>query len=212
MEHLFEKLKAMRKTTADTEGDSSYYLITGLGNPGREYEGNRHNVGFMVLNEIAKKLGVTFSRVEHRALIAKTQYQDRRILLAKPQTFMNLSGQAVGGLSRFYKVPLAQILIIYDDVDLDYEAVRLRPSGGTAGQKGMKSITEVLGTQEFPRLRVGIGRPPGRMKTPDYVLQNFSKQQQESLPFILSRATEAGLKFVTDGVASVMNEYNQKPT
>ncbi len=205
MKKLLKKITAKFVDTQDKP-----YLIIGLGNPGREYQNNRHNVGFMVVGEIAKKLGVEFSRVQSNALVTKGEYRGSRIILAKPRTFMNNSGQAAGALARFYKVPQAQILIVYDEVDLDYEVIRLRPEGGSAGHNGMKSIFKTFGTEEFPRLRVGVGRPPGKMPTPAYVLQDFSKQQKETLPFLLDKASDASLKFVSDGITSAMNEFNQK--
>jgi PTH1 family peptidyl-tRNA hydrolase len=184
------------------------YLIAGLGNPGREYLGNRHNIGFMLLDRLASRLQVTFSRLESRALVTKAGYQDHRLILAKPQTYMNLSGQAVGSLLRFYKVPLEQLLVVYDDVDLPFGALRMRPTGGSAGQKGMASIIERLGSQNFPRLRIGIGRPPGRMDAAAYVLQDFSRQEADELIQVLDRAAEAVLTFVTEGITEAMNRYN----
>jgi PTH1 family peptidyl-tRNA hydrolase len=122
---------------------------------------------------------------------------------------MKLSGQAVGALLRFYKLPLEQMLVVYDDADLPLETIRMRPEGGSAGQKGVRSIIEQLGTETFPRLRIGIGRPPGKMKTPSYVLQNFSGDEKEALPFVLARATDAMLTFVTEGIDAAMNGYNR---
>ena len=202
MKKIFEKF---------SNPSSETYLIVGLGNPGKEHRNNRHNIGFMVVDAVAKKIGVEFTRVQSKALVTKGEYDGYRLILAKPQTFMNLSGQAVGALARFYKLKQENILIIFDDVDLPLETLRLRPEGGSSGQKGMKSIIQALGVQEFPRLRVGIGRPPGKMQTPDYVLQNFSKQEEDVLPFVLDRASEAVLKFVADGIEEAMNTYNQKP-
>jgi len=184
------------------------FLIIGLGNPGREYRGNRHNIGFMVLDHLAAKMGVTFSRLESKALVAKGELNGRRLVLAKPQTYMNLSGQAVGALLRFYKVPLKNLLVIYDDVDLPFETLRMRTVGGSAGQKGMQSIIENLGSPVFPRLRIGVGRPPGQMQAADYVLQDFSTAQLETLPFVLERAVEAVATYLRDGIESAMNKYN----
>jgi len=184
------------------------YLIAGLGNPGREYRENRHNVGFMVLDRLATRLGLTFSRLESKALLTKGEHEGRRLLLAKPQTYMNLSGQAVGALLRYYKVPLEHLLVIYDDVDLPLGTLRLRPGGGSSGQKGMASIIERLGSQDFPRLRVGIGRPPGRMEAAAYVLEDFSRQEAALLPEILDRAAEAVLTFTVEGLPAAMNRFN----
>lgn len=194
--------------TSDIHSNTLLHILVGLGNFGRQYRNNRHNVGFMVVDGLADKLGVAFSRLESKALVAKTSYKDHRLLLAKPQTYMNRSGQAVGALLRFYKIPPQQILVIYDDVDLPLGTLRIRPGGGSAGQKGMQSIIESLGTQDFPRLRVGIDRPPGRMEAADYVLQDFTKDQLDSLPFILSRAVEAALVSISEGLETAMNLYN----
>jgi peptidyl-tRNA hydrolase, PTH1 family len=184
------------------------YLIIGLGNPGRQYQDNRHNIGFRVVDHLAHRLEVNFSRVMFRALTTDTRYQGRRVLLAKPQTYMNESGQSVGSLVRFYKIPLEQILVIHDDVDLPFETLRVRPKGGSAGQKGMASIIERLGTQDFPRLRVGVGRPPGSMLAAAYVLQDFDRDEKGILPLVLERAAEASLVFVTEGINSAMNKFN----
>ena len=184
------------------------FLIVGLGNPGREYRLTRHNIGFMCLDHLADRQGVTFSRVESRALVAKTAYQSNRLVLAKPQTYMNLSGQAVSSLARFYKVPLEHLLVAYDDVDLPLGMLRLRPEGGSAGQKGMQSIIERLGSQDFPRLRLGIGRPPGRMDAASYVLQEFHPGEVDLLAATLERAVDAILTFVTEDLVTAMNRYN----
>ena len=184
------------------------YLIVGLGNQGREYQGNRHNIGFLLVNHLAERLGISFSRLQSKALVTDGRYQGRKIILAKPQTFMNLSGQAVGSLVNFYKVALEQLLIVYDEVDLPFGTLRMRPSGGSGGHNGMKSIIERLGTEDFPRMRLGVGRPPGRMEAADYVLQNFSKEEQERLVEILDRAGEAALTFVAQGIEEAMNRYN----
>ncbi|UCH60475.1 MAG: aminoacyl-tRNA hydrolase [Anaerolineales bacterium] len=196
---MTEQLREMEKTT---------YLLIGLGNPGREYRGNRHNIGFMVLDHLAAKMGLTFSRMESKALVTKGDLQGHRLVLAKPQTYMNLSGQAVRALMNFYKIPLENLLVIYDDVDLPFETMRLRPQGGSAGQKGVQSIIENLGTSDFSRLRIGIGRPPGQMQAADYVLQNFSKAELDILPFILQRSTEAVITYVTNDIETAMNKFN----
>ncbi len=190
------------------EAKAPVHLIVGLGNPGAEHRHNRHNVGFMVLDRLAERLGVKFQRLEFKALTTKGVYQGRTVLLAKPQTYMNLSGQAVGSLVRYYKVPLTHLLVVYDDVDLPLGTLRLRPGGGSAGQKGMLSIIERLGTQQFPRLRFGIGRPPGRMDAAAYVLQDFSPAEGQIVQPALERAVEAVLTFVSAGLEAAMNRYN----
>jgi len=184
------------------------FLLVGLGNPGREYRGNRHNLGFMLMDRLAVKLDARFTRLQSRALVAATNYNERKIILAKPQTFMNLSGQSVQGLVHFYKIPLNNLLVAHDDLDLPLGTIRIRPDGGSAGQKGMESILVRFGTDEFPRLRMGIGRLPGRMAGPDYVLQDFSDDEMSVISDTLERATEAVLCFVTEGLDMAMNKYN----
>lgn len=202
---MLRKLFSMNRAESE---DNAPYLIVGLGNPGREYQQNRHNVGFMVIDRLAQRLGAGFSRLEQKALITKTDHQGRRLILAKPQTYMNLSGKAVGALLRYYKVPLENLMVAYDDVDIPFGTLRLRYAGGAGGQKGMKSIIQQLGTQDFPRLRVGIDRPPGRMAAADYVLQDFSKDEVEMLPQITDEAADAILLFVREGLDAAMNQFN----
>ena len=186
------------------------YLIAGLGNPGREYQTSRHNIGFMLVSHLAEKLGVTFTRVQSKALVTKSDNQGSKLILAKPQTYMNLSGQAVGSLVKFYKIQLDNLLVVYDDVDLPYGRIRMRPSGGSAGQKGMQSIINQLGTQEFPRMRLGIGRPPGSKGAASYVLRDFSGEDADFLPSILDRGVEAVLTYVHQGLDTAMNRFNSK--
>jgi PTH1 family peptidyl-tRNA hydrolase len=184
------------------------FLIAGLGNPGRKFEHNRHNVGFMLLNRLSLKLGQAFGQVESKALVAKASFLGERVILIKPQTYMNNSGSAVNSLVHFYKVPLNNLLVAYDDVDLPLGTLRLRPSGGSAGQKGMQSIIERLGTDEFPRLRIGTGRPPGRMEAADYVLQDFPTGESDLLVETLDRGVEAVLTYLKDGLERAMNLNN----
>jgi PTH1 family peptidyl-tRNA hydrolase len=184
------------------------FLIVGLGNPGRAYRETRHNVGFMLLDRLAVKLNARFTRLQSRALVASATYQERKIILAKPQTFMNLSGQSVQGLVHFYKLPLTNLLVAHDDLDLPPGEIRIRPDGGSAGQKGMTSILERFGTDDFPRLRLGIGRPPGQMQAPDYVLQDFSNADLMVISETLNRAVEATLTFVIEGLDAAMNKFN----
>ena len=184
------------------------FLIVGLGNPGREYRENRHNVGFMLVDRLAVKLNARFTRLQSKALVASATYQERKIILAKPQTVMNLSGQSVQGLVHFYKLPLTNLLIAHDDLDLPPGTIRIRPDGGSAGQKGMVSILERLGTDEFARVRLGIGRPPGQMQAPDYVLQDFSNADLTIISETLNRAVDAVLEFVVNGLDAAMNKFN----
>jgi peptidyl-tRNA hydrolase, PTH1 family len=202
------KILGLFRQQSTVMNDTAPYLIVGLGNPGPEYRHTRHNVGFMLADRLAERLGIKFSRLESKALVTKGDHMGRRIVLAKPHTFMNLSGQAVGALARYYKVPPANLLVAYDDVDLPLGTIRIRPGGGSAGQKGMASIIERLGTQVIPRMRLGISRPPGRMEAADYVLQRFSPAEQELLSPTLDRAADAALLFVVQGLETAMNQYN----
>jgi PTH1 family peptidyl-tRNA hydrolase len=190
---------------------SKPYLIVGLGNPGREYRASRHNIGFMVLDQLAEELDTSFTKVKMNALMTAVRWKGERLILVKPQTFMNLSGQAVSSFLRFYKLPLENMLVVYDDVDLPFETLRLKPDGGDAGQKGVGSIIQQLGTKEFPRLRVGIGRPPGRMPVSDYVLQDFSNDETENLPYVLGQAVLAAQHVVEFGLNAAMTRFNQQP-
>jgi len=187
---------------------SDTFLIVGLGNPGREYRETRHNVGFMLLDRLAVKLDARFSRLQSRALVATALADGHKVILAKPQTFMNLSGQSVQGLVRFYKLPLPSLLVVHDDIDLPLGSIRIRPDGGSAGQKGVASIIERLGIDKFARLRLGIGRPPGQMEAADYVLQEFSDAEMTVVSETLNRAVEAVLTFVAAGLERAMNLYN----
>ncbi|MCL4268928.1 MAG: aminoacyl-tRNA hydrolase [Anaerolineales bacterium] len=184
------------------------YLIIGLGNPGREYKDTRHNFGFMLIDLLAERLGARGMKVQSKAIVISAIYEEHRLILAKPQTYMNLSGQSVQGLLHFYKIPHDNLLIAHDDLDLPYGTIRIRPTGGPGGQRGMANTIELLGTKDFPRLRLGIGRPPGRMDAKDYVLQNFSKDELKLLPELLSRASDAALEFVRNGLNAAMNKFN----
>jgi PTH1 family peptidyl-tRNA hydrolase len=183
-------------------------LLVGLGNPGRDYRLTRHNVGFMVIDRISQSLGVSMSRLQSKALIASAPLGEVRLVLAKPQTFMNLSGQSVSGLLRFYKVPLERLLIIHDDLDLPVGTLRLRPGGGSAGQKGLASTIQQLGTQEFPRMRIGIGRPPGQMDAADYVLHGFDRGDEDIVNLMLDKAVDAARTFALEGLEKAMNTFN----
>jgi PTH1 family peptidyl-tRNA hydrolase len=189
-------------------GPEQSFILAGLGNPGPQYLHNRHNVGFMFIDRVALRLDARGMRLQSKALVTTAAYEGRKILLAKPQTYMNLSGQAVHGLAHFYKLPMAHLLLAHDDLDLAFGTLRLRPGGGAGGQKGVASAIERLGSQDFARLRIGIGRPPGRMDPADYVLQNFAEAQLEVLSAILDRAASAALEFITNGLQAAMTKFN----
>jgi PTH1 family peptidyl-tRNA hydrolase len=199
-----------RKNQEEMEPESPF-LIVGLGNPGREYRVTRHNIGFLVIDEFASKIDCKLIKVQNKAIIGIGKAGKQRVILAKPQTFMNLSGQAVAGLKHFYKVDDNHLIVAHDDADLDFGQIRMRPGGGSAGQKGVASIIEKLGTQEFARLRMGIGRPPGQIDAAAFVLQPFSKADQEFLSEFLNRGAEALKTYIADGLETAMNRFNPKP-
>ncbi len=184
------------------------FLIAGLGNPGREYRDTRHNIGFMVADRLAAELGIRIGRMQQKALVGNGIYMGNKVIIAKPVTYMNLSGQAVTSLIRYYGIEQDNFLVIHDDLDLPFGMLRLRPGGGSAGQKGMQSIIELAGTQEFARLRCGIGRPPGQMDAASYVLQPFSAQDQAELPVVLNQAVKAIMAFIEYGIDEAMNQFN----
>ena len=192
----------------DEETSIPVYLVAGLGNPGREYRENRHNIGFMLVDRLCRELLITPGKVQAKAIVATGQYAGKKLVLAKPQTYMNLSGQSIGGLMRFYKIPHNQLLVAYDELDLPLGTIRLRPGGGSSGQKGMASTIQQLGTQNFARLRLGIGRPPGQMDPAAYVLQDFTRQEKDELEAVLDRAAKAALVFIESGLDTAMNQFN----
>jgi len=183
-------------------------MIVGLGNPGPAYRHTRHNFGFLAVDELADELNIQVRRLKFKAMIGEGRSNDNKVVLVKPMTFMNESGRAVAPLLRYFKLPLSNLLVIHDDLDLPFGTLRLRPSGGTSGQRGMASIINHLGTQEFPRMRLGIGRPPGQMDPVDYVLKNFLPSENELLAIVLRTAVEASQNFISEGLTQTMNKYN----
>src|SRR5512140_2250967 len=184
------------------------YLIVGLGNPGREYTQTRHNIGFMLVDRLTVRLNARGMKVQSKAIVITAQHEGQKLILAKPQTFMNLSGQSVQGLVRFYKLPLEHVLIAHDDLDLPFCTIRMRPGGGAGGQKGVKSTIDQLGTPEFARLRLGIDRPPGRVDAAAYVLQEFSQKELLAVSETLDRAADAALTWMMEGLNAAMNKFN----
>jgi len=197
-----------RMDSVDGEiNESGRILSVGLGNPGKKYRKNRHNIGFMAVARFAQEFSFSLERVQQRALVGSGHLNDHHILMAKPQTFMNNSGDSVGPLARYYKIPAAQVLVVYDELDLPLSALRLRQKGGSGGHNGMKSIIQHLGN-EFPRLRLGIGRPPGRMDPAAYVLQDFRKEELPLVDEVLAEAVEVIENCVRHGLDVAMNRHN----
>jgi PTH1 family peptidyl-tRNA hydrolase len=187
----------------------SRHLIVGLGNPGLKYADNRHNVGFCCVERLASNHTLSFDRRQKRASLALGTILQRSVILAKPRTFMNRSGYAVAALARFYRVTLDRVLVVYDDLDLPQGTTRMRPSGGSGGHRGMRSIINQLGSQDFPRLRIGIGRPPGRMDPADYVLQDFSADEEALMGEALEQAVAAVETWLTNGIDEAMSLHNR---
>jgi PTH1 family peptidyl-tRNA hydrolase len=182
--------------------------VVGLGNPGPEYAGTRHNVGFRVLAELARRQGAAQPKLKFEAEILEVMVGSEKLLLVAPQTYMNNSGRSVRKLIDFYKLPLDELLIVCDDLNLDTGRLRIRQAGSAGGQKGLSDLISRLGTQEFNRLRIGIGRPPGRMNAADYVLRRFRTEERELVEQAVSAAADAVEIWCAGGVEAAMNRFN----
>jgi PTH1 family peptidyl-tRNA hydrolase len=204
-------LNRLRHRQLDEAGAGDVTLIMGLGNPGREYAGNRHNIGFRIVDEYAATHGLKFSKMQQRAITAAGRVNEQRIILAKPQTYMNESGRSVSALMSFYKVSRDRLLVIFDDLDLPFGTLRLRSDGGAGGHNGMRSIIGQLGGNQFARLRVGIGRPPGRMDPAAFVLHDFNRDEILELTAVVERAIDAIDLFISRGITAAMNQFNSTP-
>jgi len=187
------------------------WLIAGLGNPGSGYSGNRHNCGFMVADVLAGRMGAPYKRDRSRARVATGRLAGYPVTVAKPQTFMNLSGRPVAALRTFYKIPVDRIVVIHDELDIPFGAIRLKQGGGDNGHNGLRSVTAALGTRDYLRVRVGIGRPPGRMDPADFVLHDFSGAERQALPDVLERCADAVEVLMQRGLAAAQNEFHGAP-
>ncbi len=181
-------------------------MIVGLGNPGRKYSHTRHNIGFRVLEELARRHRIEKEESRHDAIVGHLRMNKDKVLLVKPLTFMNLSGRAVRPLFNWFKLELPELLVVYDDMDLPVGSLRIRAAGGTGGHKGMRSICESLGNREFPRIRIGIGRPPGGAI--DWVLSEFDPGEREIIQETVEKAANAIECWAKDGIDACMNAYN----
>jgi len=188
----------------------SLKMIVGLGNPGLRYAQTRHNIGFQIVDELAEKQSLSFDKRQFKALVASDYIDGQRVLLVKPQTFMNLSGEAVQPLASYYKITPENVMVVFDDMDLPMGVIRLRPFGGAGGHNGMTSLIQRLGSNQFPRLRVGVGRPPGRMEPAAYVLQNFSPDEESLMVQVRDRAVQALEAWACSGIDAAMNAFNVK--
>ena len=205
-------LNRLRKNKRDgsSEGESDVFLIVGLGNPGRRYERTRHNAGFMAVERLYSILPGGTARSRFQADLIETRDGDKRIVLAKPLTFMNESGNAVSQIARWYKVPRDRLLVIYDELDLPFGTIRLRGNGSAGGHNGIQSVIQQLHTQDFARLRIGISRPQAGSTVP-YVLAQFTRDEQQRLPEIIDRSAAAAMLWLREGATVAMNEYNRRP-
>ena len=187
------------------------WLVVFLGNPGLKYESTRHNAGFMTADALAKKLNLSIDRSRFRALTSVCKIGDSQVLLMKPQTYMNLSGEAVGQAARFYKIPADHILVVSDDITLPIGAIRIRTKGSAGGHNGLKNIISVLGTDEFPRIRLGVGEPPDQdYDTVDWVLSVFRNQDAVDIRAAAEQAADAVVCLIAHGPEKAMNLYSQK--
>lgn len=183
-------------------------IIVGLGNPGRQYANNRHNIGFMIVDKLAEKQGLKFTRMMSRGITALGEIEGSKVALVKPQTFMNLSGETVGPIVKFYKTQPSDLLVIFDELDLPEGQLRMRPQGGAGGHNGVKSVIARVGWQDFPRLRVGVGRPPGLRDPKDFLLDDFSKSELAALSDVFDKALEGIRRWLSEGIDNAMNFVN----
>lgn len=186
------------------------YLIAGLGNPSKIYEGTRHNIGFTMIDAIGEKFDIDVTTKKHKALVGRGIIDGMRVILAKPQTYMNLSGESIREIADFYKIEPENIIIIYDDISLDVGQLRIRKKGSAGGHNGIKNIISHLGTQEFPRIKVGIGNKPEGWDLADYVLSKYSKAEHEALEEAADGVIGAVKLMLMDDIEAAMNRYNAK--
>lgn len=184
------------------------YLIVGLGNPEEEYSKTRHNMGFNVINKIAKEYKIDITQKKYQGLFGMGEIEEKKVILLKPQTFMNDSGKSVIKFKNYYKIPNENCLLIYDDIDLEKTNIRIRKKGSPGSHNGMKSVTEYLGTEDFPRVRIGIGKPEYDGDLTNYVIGKISKEEQEFLEQGVEKAKQAVIEFLKNGIDSSMNRYN----
>ena len=183
-------------------------LVVGLGNPGPAYAGNRHNAGFMVLDLLGERVGARFTAHKGRADVVEGRLAGRRVVLAKPKCYMNESGGPVASMRDWFKVPADRILVVHDELDIPYAALRLKLGGGDNGHNGLRSITKAIGTREYLRVRFGVGRPPGRQDPADFVLKDFSAAERKELPFHVDRAADAVEALLTGPLEAAQNVFH----
>lgn len=186
------------------------YIIIGLGNPTAQYAGTRHNIGFDVITKLSERYHISLDIKKHKALCGKGMIEGEKVILAQPQTYMNLSGESVRELTDYYKVTEEEIIVIYDDISLDVGQLRIRAKGSAGGHNGIKNIIQHLGSDKFPRIKVGVGDKPKNWDLADYVLSRFPAEEQEAVEEGKSMAADACVKIMQEGITAAMNIYNQK--
>jgi PTH1 family peptidyl-tRNA hydrolase len=184
------------------------WLVIGLGNPGPKYAGNRHNVGFFVVDLLAERIGARFKAHKGRADVVEGRVAGRRVVLAKPSTYMNESGGPVASLRDFFKVPVERIVVVHDELDIPFASLRLKRGGGDNGHNGLRSVTKSLGSKEYLRVRWGVGRPPGRQDPADFVLKDFTATERKELPFLVDRAADAVEALLTGSLEAAQNIFH----
>ncbi|HWF82338.1 MAG TPA: aminoacyl-tRNA hydrolase [Streptosporangiaceae bacterium] len=210
MPRLGAGLRAFGRAEPDASGER--WLIVGLGNPGSDYSGNRHNAGYAVADELAARIGDGFRRNRHRMLAASGKLAGHAVTVAKPMSYMNLSGGPVASCAAYHKIPAERIIVVHDEIDLPFGAIRLKCGGGDAGHNGVKSVASALRTAEFNRVRIGVGRPQGRRVAADHVLGDFTKAERQELPLLVGRAADAVEALLDRGLATAQNEFHASPS
>lgn len=207
--------RVVRTVTGRAAGPAAGWLVAGLGNPGRRYAGHRHNAGYLVADLLATRLGARFTR--HKRAVAEVVEgrlgsgpDGPRLVLAKPLTYMNLSGGPVSGLSRFYKIPAERIIAVHDEIDLPYGTLRAKRGGGESGHNGLRSLSQSLGTRDYLRVRFGVGRPPGRQDPADWVLSDFSAAERKELDYLVDRTADFVEAIITTGLEPAQNAFHSE--
>ena len=212
---IFSRFRAQR---ADSEGDHQApddsrqrrWVVAGLGNPGEQYHRSGHNIGFMVIDNLARKCGARLDRRKFKGIIGEAEVGGSSVILVKPQTYYNLSGECVAAILGYYKIPPERLVVIHDEIDLEPRQLRLKRGGGDAGNRGVRSIASSLGTPEFVRIRVGIGRPAPGAEAKEHVLQSMSRAELQAFEASVSRAAEAVEAVINSGLERAMNQFNQR--
>lgn len=184
------------------------YVVVGLGNPGKQYEKTRHNVGFDVIDILSKEYDINVSKIKHKALIGEGRVGNEKVLLVKPQTYMNLSGETLIDIYNYYNIDMENIIVVYDDIDLDVGKIRIRKKGSGGTHNGMRSITKCLGSNDFPRVRVGVSKPRPGQDLADFVLSRFRKEESDDIELGLEKAAKAVDTMIRENIDLAMNKYN----